>query len=233
MNGYLKQMIEMIEFPEDQYYREKEDKKQICLHHSAGWDNARGMYNWFKSNREEVAVCLGIQDTGRIIQAYSSKYWAWHINVWSKGNQLPESFKNVRKPASWYEKHSIGVDVCNWGALQKRNGQYYAWPNNYGLRGEEVIVPSSKVVYYENGYRGHKYYERYTNEEIKSLYELCKLWMDKYEIPFTFKGRNFFEISHAAISGAKGIYSHSSYRTDKSDLHPQDELCEMLHRLSI
>lgn len=215
----------------DDYIKEEHSKTMIVLHHSAGWDNARGMFNGWQSNRERVATCCGIVDDGTIYQGFSSKYWAWHINVWSKGNQLPEYLKPLRKKPEFYEQHSIGVEVCNWGALQKRDGQFYTYVNGYGTRGKAVTVNPDKVVYYEGGFRGHRYYERYTDEEIQSLYNLIKFWSDRYNIPLNFSGPSFFDVSKEAISGLPNVYTHANFRTDKSDMHPQRELIQMLESL--
>ena len=42
---------------------------------------------------------------------------------------------------------------------------------------------------------------------------------------------NMFEINDQALSGLNGIWSHVSFRSDKSDNHPQPELKEMLKNL--
>ena len=41
-----------------------------------------------------------------------------------------------------------------------------------------------------------------------------------------------WNISSNALSGKNGIYTHVSYREDKSDMHPQAELIAMLQSLS-
>ena len=227
--------IVSVTFPEDQYFREEHEKKMIVLHHTAGWNNGRGVFDWWASNKQKVATCCAVEDDGKIVQGFSSKFYGWHVNVWSRYNQLPNYLKNIRKPASYYERHSIGIEVTNWGPLQMRGGNLYAWVNNYGLKGKGVIVDPDKtpVIKYESGYRGHRYYEKYTDEQIQTTYDLCYYWMDRYEIPFTFKGADhFFDINQEAISGARGIHSHSGFRTDKFDMHPQPELIEMLQALS-
>jgi len=40
-----------------------------------------------------------------------------------------------------------------------------------------------------------------------------------------------FDICEGAIMGKPGIYTHNSYRTDKSDIHPQPEMIQMLNTL--
>ena len=40
-------------------------------------------------------------------------------------------------------------------------------------------------------------------------------------------------ISKNAMNGVPGVWTHTSYRNDKSDCHPQKELIEMLKRLVV
>ena len=59
--------------------------------------------------------------------------------------------------------------------------------------------------------------------------------MGKYNIPFKYNYDELFKegnLSTAALSGEKGIYTHNSVRTNKSDVFPQKELIEMLKSIS-
>ena len=59
--------------------------------------------------------------------------------------------------------------------------------------------------------------------------------MSKYSIPFKYDYNELFgtgTVSIAALSGKKGVYTHNSVRTDKSDVFPQKELIEMLKSIS-
>ena len=40
-----------------------------------------------------------------------------------------------------------------------------------------------------------------------------------------------FDVRMDALKGEKGIFSHSSYRKDKSDLYPDKDLIQMLNNL--
>ena len=40
-----------------------------------------------------------------------------------------------------------------------------------------------------------------------------------------------WEVSQDALCGKPGIYTHVSFRKDKSDCHPQKELIQMLKEL--
>ncbi|MFW6226355.1 MAG: peptidase C14 caspase catalytic subunit P20, partial [bacterium] len=90
-----------------------------------------------------------------------------------------------------------------------------------------VDVP---VVHYPNGYRGYYYYEKYTDDQIKTTGELLLYWNKTYDIPLDYND-NMWEVNDDALGGKRGIWSHTSYRNDKSDVHPQPELIEMLKTL--
>ena len=224
--------IVQIDFPDNQYIQNISPKKQICIHHSAGWDNARGMFAGWAADSQRVATCCAINDEGTIFQAFSSRYYGWHINPYSKGNQLTWKQRMMRSlPSSKYEEQSIGVEILNWGPVQLRNGEFFTWVGNFGLKGRGVTIPENKIVEYAGeGWRGYKNYERYTDQEMQSLYELLKFWMDRYEIPCNFS-HELFEIREEALRGDAGVFSHCSYRTDKFDCHPQHELIQVLNAL--
>jgi len=55
-------------------------------------------------------------------------------------------------------------------------------------------------------------------------------WNEKYKIPLDYNP-TMFDVSQEALSGKAGIWSHTSFRKDKSDIHPQPELIQMLKSL--
>lgn len=201
------------DFQQHNYFDEKVSKNQIVLHHTAGRDDARGMYQYWSTQNIKIATCVGIQDNGNIYQGFHSSKWGYHLGV--SGSSL--------------DKHSIGIEICNWGGLKKGNdGKFYAWPDDYS----SVTVPPEKVIEYPEGFRGFYYYERYTKEEIDSLRLLLLLWAEDYNIPLTYHD-NMWQMNDNALNGEDGVWSHVSYRpeTEKQDCHPQSELIEMLKNL--
>jgi hypothetical protein len=200
------------DFQQDNYFKEQSSKNQIVLHHTAGRDNARGMYNYWGDSNTKIATCVGIQDDGNVYQGFHSSYWGYHLGV--SGNTL--------------DKRSVAIEICNWGGLKKKNGKYYAWPDDYS----SVTVPEEKVIEYPQGFRGFKYYERYTIEEIKSLRLLILLWAEDYNICLNYNS-DMWQKNDRALTGENGIWTHVSYRDaqEKQDCHPQPELITMLKKL--
>ena len=75
------------------------------------------------------------------------------------------------------------------------------------------------------------YYEKYTDAQIKTVGELLLLWRNKYGIPLNYKDYMFDFSSSASELGTPGVWTHCSFRRDKTDCHPQTELIEMLKAL--
>ncbi len=212
------------DFPKNQYVsNEITEKVGVVLHHSAGWDDARKMYHiWANDTQGRVSTAFGITDKGEIIQGFDGiKHWGFAIYVNAKSNQINAKYK-TRAHQYFLERRYVQVEICNWGWLTKKDGKYYSWAN--------VEVPEEKVIHYPNGYRGAKYYEKYTDAEVEAVRNLL-LWLNRtYEIPIKYHA-DMFEISEYALQGGEGIWAHTSFRTDKSDIHPQPNLIEALQSI--
>ena len=208
------------DFPEDQYYREVTKKKGIVLHHTVSGDSVLGDIEWWKSTAERVATPIIIARDGGIHQLYSSQYWAHHLGI------KQEHFKRLELPAlnTQRNKEFIGIELDSWGGLTTKNGKFYSFS------GQEV--KKENVTFYEKAFRGYQYFEKYTTAQIASLKELLEYWGERYAIPLSYKGPIMFEFNKRALSGESGIWAHVSFRPDKSDVHPQKELIDMLKALA-
>ncbi|WP_347067805.1 N-acetylmuramoyl-L-alanine amidase [Flavobacterium sp. WV_118_3] len=208
------------DFPEDQYYREVTKKKGIVLHHTVSGDSVLGDIEWWKSTAERVATPIIIARDGGIHQLYSSQYWAHHLGI------KQEHFKRFELPAlnTQRNKEFIGIELDSWGGLTTKNGKFYSFS------GQEV--KKENVTFYEKAFRGYQYFEKYTTAQIASLKELLEYWGERYAIPLSYKGPIMFEFNKRALSGESGIWAHVSFRPDKSDVHPQKELIDMLKALA-
>ncbi|MCF6185596.1 MAG: hypothetical protein L3J56_13425 [Bacteroidales bacterium] len=117
---------------------------------------------------------------------------------------------------------AVQVEFCNWGWLKERNNKFYSWTG--------AEVPVKKTVFYESGYRGQDVFERITDKEIEALQVLIMYHVLTDNLRLTYN-HDMWNISERAVRGAEGIWSHTSYRTDKLDIHPQQELVSMLMRI--
>lgn len=218
----LKEILQ-YEFPETQYVKEQTSKNQIYLHHTAGNPSGIGVFNWWKSTTEKVATCVAISGKsnstkdGQIVQGFSSKFWAYHLGL------KTSAFQKFKLPFKSLDKTSIGVEICNWGwVTETKRG----WETYVG-----TLVPESEVVEYSEPFKGRKHYQKYTDAQIESVRQLLVYWNKVYGIPISYKGDEIFNLDKRALAGEAGVYTHCSVRDDKSDIHPQAEMIEMLKSL--
>jgi len=215
--------IENIEFPDNKYFHEEFEKKQIAIHHTVG-SNVEGAVSAWIQNKDNVATCIIIDKNGIPWQLFSSKYWAYHL---ATGNH------NL-------DRHSIAVELVNVGWLIKGDGTTKMFGNPskavktisgkyYTYYGSSVAVPLQE---YPNGFRGYNYYEKYSDQQIRTVGELILYWHVKYNIPLDYNS-DMWDVSPRALNGTPGIWGHTSYRpaSQKTDPHPQPELIKMLQTL--
>lgn len=223
--------IEPLDFPSNQYFKEVTEKTQVCLHHTASGKGISGDHRQFlKPGKICTPIIIGA-DT--IYQLHSSRFWGYHLGI--KSNVFAQhdiAYQNLNKVC-------IGVEIDNWGALKHIDGEYRAWPNDYGTgnrldsKGKQlkVVVDSTEVIHYPEGYRGYEYYQRYTDYQIQATTKLLKYWNHVYNIPLTYN-EDMWDVSMNALKGSPGVYTHTSYRSDKSDCHPQPNLISALKSLN-
>lgn len=215
-------------YPEHKYFKEVHKKTQIVLHHTVSGPGIKGDLATWINNKYNVGTCIIIARDGTPYQLFSSKYWAYHLGA-GDHNQ---------------DRRSIGIELDNWGWLKPGGGlkvfrydhkvfQHFktkpkltSTEKFYTVYGNAVDVP---VEYYPQGFRGHKYYEKYTNEQLQTVGELLLLWRDRYKIPLNYNPE-MWDVSKEAKWGKPGVWSHTSFRPapQKTDVHPQPELIQML-----
>jgi N-acetyl-anhydromuramyl-L-alanine amidase AmpD len=208
--------------PENQYFKDNIAKDTIYLHHTAGSHNpANVIAGWAADNLGQVATAylIGGSSTsivdnkfdGKIYQAFDDKCWAYHLGLKaSNGIQIA--------------KKSVGIEVCNWGYLNKVDGKYI----NYVGR----ELSESAVYDFGANWRGYRFFHRYTNAQLEALKALIIDIANRHSINVKKKwSKTSFEISNDALNGKPGIYTHANVRTDKWDCHPQPELIDMLNTI--
>jgi N-acetyl-anhydromuramyl-L-alanine amidase AmpD len=204
-------------FSEKHYFAEELPKKQIVIHHTVSPESVKGDVNWWLNDGKRIGTCVLVAHDGTVHQVFSSKYWAYHLGLPNK------HFSRQNLPYKKLDPISIGIEIDSFGGLKKgKNG----WESVYGNP-----VPDEKVVEYPDGYRGYYAFEKYTNDQIEAVRQLLVFWNEKYDIPLDYN-EDMWEVSKRALKGEPGVWSHTSYRYDKSDIHPQAELIEMLKSLT-
>lgn len=217
--------IKQIPLGENQYVKEETPKKQIVLHHTAG--NASGVGTismWDTDDRGRIATCVTISGPGakgtydgEICQAFSSKYWAYHLGI------KPEVFKAYKVSYQRLDKIAIGIEICNWGPISFRDGKYYNYVNRE--------MPADQVTKLDTPYKGHLFYHKYSDAQIQSVKDLLVYWKGIYKIDLTYNYDQMFTVNTKALKGENGLYSHNSYRKDKTDIYPCPRMISMLKTL--
>lgn len=221
-------LINWVPLKDDQYIREYTDKKTIYIHHTAGNADPYGVMRWWNETPARVGTAFIIGGKpkrmhdhvadGELVQAFSSRYWAWHLGV--KHSNMPPGADSSRNLNS----QSIGIELCNWGYLTYRNGKFYTYVN--------TTVPKEDVITFDAPYRGYVHYHRYTDAQLGVLRVVLKYLAVKYNIPTEYKGDRMFDLCMEAFENEPGIWTHTSVRSDKTDCSPQLALIELLETLS-
>jgi N-acetyl-anhydromuramyl-L-alanine amidase AmpD len=192
-------------------------KRQVVLHHTASGDGVNGDISWWLNDGKRIATCILIARDGTIHQVFSSKYWGYHLG---------ENKRDHAKLGLKYQRNdmgSIGIEIDSWGGLKKEGDNWVSYTGK--------VVPDEDVQEYPDGYRGYKAFEKYTEAQIHAVAQLLIYWSDVYDIPLDYD-ESMWDINASALSGKAGVFTHNSYRSDKSDCHPQPELIEMLKSLT-
>jgi hypothetical protein len=203
-------------------------KKQIYIHHTVSNGNPYNVASWWEQSELATGDKIGTAyiiagrkmspsdkyKDGDIYSPFPDKYHAAHLG---KIARIP-GIKNL--PVAELHKHSIAIEVCNWGWLEERNNKYYS--------NKDTLIPPEETIKLE--YRGKPFYQLYTDAQIESLRLLLLHLTDKYDIPRHFYP--MFGICPEALQGKPGIFSHTSVRADKWDCAPQPKLLTMLRSLA-
>lgn len=217
--------IKQYPLKETQYVKEDTTKRQIVLHHTAGNSSALNtMINWNNDDRGRIATCVAISGKGasnsydgEIVQGFSSKNWAYHLGV------KQEVFAAYGVTYQNLDKLSVGIEICNWGPLTKKGTKFY----NY----VDKEVPRDQVCTLATPYKGYIHWHAYSDAQIEAVRQLLVYWKDVHKIDISYKEADMWAVSKPALSGVQGVYTHNSYRKDKTDVSPQPKLIEMLKSL--
>jgi N-acetyl-anhydromuramyl-L-alanine amidase AmpD len=206
----------IITIPFRGYVKKKTNKQQIVLHHTVSGGSAESVAKYWETLKGKIGTCIIIDKKGIPYQLFSSQYFAGHIG------KVEKEFNHFHIPYRNCSKYSIGVELIAWGGLKEKNKVLY---NAYGKE-----YKGNDIRFIENSYRGYNYFDAYTKEQIETLKELLLYWGKRYNISLDYN-EDMWDISKEALEGKNGIWTHTSFRKDKSDLFPQIELIEMLKML--
>ena len=200
----------------EQYIKQTFDKDKIFIHYTVSGPDARKVIKYWDGNSPRIATAFvmsgrGSED-GRVYEAYSPDFWSYHLGVKGSKGKI--------------DKHSIGIEICAWGRLDRKGDKYY---NYYG--GE---VSKEEVYELEEEWRGKKYYHMPSDKQMESLEKLLLWIVGEYKIPvqnINFN-RDWAEYSEKLIKEkTPGIWTHTNVRKDKQDMYPDHRMFEVLNRV--
>lgn len=167
--------IKDIFLSNDEYFPTSYKKTTIYLHHTSGshrpdwvvsgWDkdsnsdgSTRKIATSFvvggKSSRDGDSTWDGV-----IVRCFDESQWAWHLGA----------------GGGMFDKISIGIEICNYGWLQRSNtGQFMTYVN--------TPVPEDQVCELRIPFRGYRYYQKYTDRQLESVRELLIYLGNKFNI---------------------------------------------------
>lgn len=226
-------VIDRAYLDSDEYVRDygKIEPKYLFIHHTAGWNNPyRTIDSWNRDRRGRVATkyCIGginIRNRedkydGTVVESFPDNYTAWHLGKVGNFN---------------ISKFSVGIEINNFGYLEKVDGKYYTYV--------KTEVPEDMVVDLGYEFRGYRYWHKYTESQLESLKLLIEHINHIYPkidiksgLPQMLKNgvepKDAFEFNPDAYYGrVEGLYSHTNVRKDKYDCYPDDRLVKLLKEL--
>jgi len=218
------------QLPTDQYFREEQKKTQIVIHHTVSGDGVEGDINWWKQTPERIATSIIIGRDGTIYQCFKTSYWAHHLGVTSAFLKQ-QGVRNYATQNLILNKGSVAIELDSWGGLVKSGNLYYPAlsPTKPNLKAKGL--PESKVITYPKAYRSYKSFELYTDAQLVNLGKLLLYLKDKFGIPLTYN-ESMWEVNGDALRGKSGLWTHTSFRSDKMDCHPQPSLIAMLKQIA-
>ena len=196
-----------------QYLKQNTDKNKLFIHFTAGGPNASNVIKFWDSDEPTVSTSFLIDgETGQIFECFSPDYWSFHLGIKGTNGAL--------------DKTSIGIEICAWGPITKKDDKYYTYVNKE--------LPASEVYELEKPFRGFKYFHKLSDEQFKSLELLVDWIIQEYNIPVQKSfDESWFEFQQDVIDKkTPGIWTHTTVRKDKTDMYPDKRLIDMLNRFS-
>ena len=217
--------MDLYQLPKDEYFQTETRKEYIFLHHTAGWNNPyTTIKNWADDDRGKIAtkyVIGGINPKtsdmlhdGVIVQAFPENGYAWHLGAVDQ----------------YMHQHSIGIEICNFGWLTKSGVNFYTYTN--------TLVNKAMVCDLGYEFRGYRYWHRYSDKQISAVKELLLYLSKIHKIDLSIgiidrlnrmgPSEALDTYTEAKTGKVKGLLSHTSVRSDKTDIFPQIEMIQML-----
>ncbi len=133
----------------------------VILHYTAG--PFKPALNTLTNPRVKASAHIIVDRDGSITQLVPFNQIAWHAGKSSHGNR------------KGLNKYSLGIEIVNSGPLTKSGNVYRSW---YG----SAFNPSDVIEATHRNQSRPKFWHTYTEEQIHSVTEICRLMIDVYNM---------------------------------------------------
>lgn len=139
--------------------------KIVVMHYTAG-SSARSSANWFKNPGSSASAHVVIARDGTVLQCVSFDKVAWHAGKSRWGSIVG------------LNRHSIGIELANWGPLKSANGGWQSYS------GQRIADPVLAVHRNGNpdGSRTPMGWEPYPEAQIDAAKAVVRALVEKYGI---------------------------------------------------
>jgi len=195
-----------------QYLRQTTKKDKLFIHFTAGGPSAINVIKYWDSDEVKVSTAFVIDgSSGKIFECFDPDFWSFHLGIKGTNGAL--------------DKFSIGIEICAWGPVTKKDDKYYSYTDKE--------LPANEIYELDKPFRGYKYFHKVSDEQFKSLELLVDWLITKYNIPIQKSfDETWFDFQQSVIDNkTPGVWSHTTVRKDKSDMYPDKRLIDMLNRL--
>lgn len=160
----------------------------IVIHYTAG-SNAKSSARTLSNPNVRASAHVIIARDGSVIQLADFDTITWHAG------------KSTYAGRSGFNNYSIGIELDNAGALEKReDGGYYSWFNRKYPQ-EEVVKATHRNE------TNPRYWHVFSEAQIDAVFELCRLLKEAYKIKFI--------LGHEEISPGRKIDPGPAFPLDK------------------
>ena len=137
--------------------------KYLIIHYTAG-GSGRGTANYFSAKTTKTSAHFVVDRDGFIIQQLLCNVKGHHAG------------KSAWKGLTGLNSYSIGIEIANWGKLEKGPGGYKSYTG--------VMIPDDNVILarHKNG-GGEEGWEVFPADQFDSVVEAAKAIVEHYGIP--------------------------------------------------
>lgn len=137
------------------------DPTLLVMHYTASGRGAAADQKFFGTSAAKASAHIIVGDDGTVYQSVPFNVKAWHAGV------------STWRGRANCNDYSIGIEVDNWGILQKRaDGKVYSWTG--------VVIPDNEVLHAKNKRGVDGYWQVYPEAQLRALDAIVEAILEAY-----------------------------------------------------